>query len=236
MPEQRERRGRHRATYGEIVGAWLHLWTPRRDTYIPPVPVVRLLLVVLALAALTVGAADLISTSKEQTRARERRQAAAANARLRAQFAREQLPRHARFAGAGTAGAAAAELPVRRRRVLQGLEAAITADSQRRFRAHVLDTPVTRTSCVPFVRPTRLHPPQPPLRATTGKYECLGVTDAVVATGRTPAGEFGFPFWARVDFRRGSAVWCKVNPRPGERGIGGDVFVPLARQCDLLGG
>ena len=27
-----------RASIGEIVGAWLRVWTPRRDVYIPPVP------------------------------------------------------------------------------------------------------------------------------------------------------------------------------------------------------
>ena len=73
---------------------------------------------------------------------------------------------------------------------------------------------------------------QPPGTAT--KFECLGVTAFVPRSAATKAGDFGFPFWARVDFRHRTAVWCKVNPRPGERGIGDDVFVALAPACDLF--
>jgi hypothetical protein len=225
----------YRASVAEIVGAWLGVWTPRRDSYIPPVPKVRLLLAAVTLVVAIAGTALLVERGKERGKERDRREEAASVALIRAQVAREQLPRRAQFPRAATLGAPAGELAVRRRRVERALENAIVADSQERFRGGVLDAPVLKTTCIPFVRPSRRHPPEAPLRAASGGYECLGVTDTIGPTPGTRGGEFGFPFWARVDFRHGSAVWCKVNPRPGELGIGGDVFVPLARECDLLG-
>ena len=188
-----------RASLGEIVGAWLRVWTPRRDVYIPPVPRFRIALTLVVLVGGIAGTAV-----------------------LRAQIARDQMPRHARLAASSRPG------------IERSLERAITADSQQRFARHALDSRVTRTSCIPFIRPLRAHPPEPPPGAKSGKYECLGITDSIGPTPGTRAGEFGFPFWARIDFRQRTAVWCKINPRPGERGIGGDVFVPLAPACDLM--
>jgi hypothetical protein len=228
-------RPHYRASVVEIVGAWLGIWTPRRDSYIPPVPKLRILLAVAALTVAIAGTAVLVNRGKERGAERDRREAAVAVARIRAQSAREQLPRRASFPGTATAGAATGELQARRNRIEHALEGAIVTDSQARFRHHALDSPVLSATCVPFVRPSLAHPPEPPLTAASGRYECLGVTNVIGPTPGTRGGEFGFPFWARVDFRHGSAVWCKVNPRPGERGIAGDVFVPLTPECDLLG-
>jgi hypothetical protein len=218
----RDDRPLFRASLGEIVGAWLGVWTPRRDTYIPPVPIFRLALALVLLVGAIAGTAVLVEHGKKLGRERDRREEAAHVAQIRAQVAREQLPRHAKFAALDRTG------------IERDLEKAITLDSQQRFSRRALDARVTRTSCIPFVRPALAHPPEPPPGAAAGKYECLGVTSSVGPTPGTRGGDFGFPFWARVDFRHGTAVWCKVNPRPGERGIGGDVFVPLAPACDLL--
>jgi hypothetical protein len=220
----REDRPQFRASLGEIVGAWLGVWTPRRDTYIPPVPVFRIALALVLLVGAIAGTAVLVERGKKLGRERDRREEAAAVARIRAQQAREQLPRRAHL-GPPTQSHA---------RTKRALEAAITTDSQRRFKRHALDARVTHSTCVPFVRPAVPHPPEPPPGAAGAKYECLGVTSSVGPTPGTKAGDFGFPFWARVDYRHGTAVWCKVNPRPGERGIGGDVFVPLSPGCDLF--
>jgi hypothetical protein len=222
MPDHRPQ---FRASLGEIVGAWLGVWTPRRDVYIPPVPAKRLALAAALLIGVVVGTAVLVERGKELGKERDRRTEAAQLAQIRAQIARDQIARHATF------GAAARTRPG----IERSLERAITADSQLRFRRGVLDARVTHTTCIPFVRPTLAHPPEPPPGAASGKYECLGVTSSIGPTLRTRGGDFGFPFWARVDYRHRNAVWCKVNPRPGELGLGGDVFVPLARECDLLG-
>src|SRR4051812_2607370 len=98
-----------RASFGEIVGAWLGIWTPRRDSYIPSVPWIRLLLATTALVVAIGGTAVLVDRGKERGKERERRETAAELAKIRAQVAREQLPRHAHFPAAATAGAATAE-------------------------------------------------------------------------------------------------------------------------------
>jgi hypothetical protein len=221
----RDERPVFRASLGEIVGAWLHVWTPRRDVYIPPVPRLRLLLALVLLVGGIAGTAVVVEHGKEAAKRRDRREEAAAVAQIHARIAREQIPRHARV-GAPTQSHARSE---------RALEAAITRDSQQRFARHALDNRVTHTNCIPFLRPTVPHPPQPPPGAASGKYECLGVTTSIGPTRGTRGGDFGYPFWARVDFRHGTAVWCKINPRPGELGVGGDVFVPLAPECDLIG-
>ena len=224
MRSMHDERPVFRASLGEIVGAWLRVWTPRRDVYIPPVPRFRLLLAAVLLVGAIAGTAVLVERGKAAGRARDRREEAAHVAVLRAQIARDQRPRHARLAAHSRAG------------IERGLERAITADAQQRFAHRALDARVKHTSCIPWVRPAVAHPPEPPPGAASGKYECLGVTASVPATPGTHAGDFGFPFWARVDFRHRTAVWCKVNPRPGERGIDIDVYVPLTRGCDLFRG
>jgi len=223
-----------RASWGEIVGAWLGIWTPRHDSYIPPVPVFRIVLGTALVVATIVAAVYFMREGSQRDAARVRREAAAEAARIRAGLRTEQLVQHARFPGTGIAGVAPTQLPIRRQRIVHALEGAITTDTQRRHRAGIFEARVTHTNCIPFVRPTRPHPPAPPLRASTGKYECLAVTGEFPPGSRTIGGEVGYPVWARVDFRHGRATWCKINPRPAERGIFGDEFVPLARVCDLL--
>ena len=221
-----------RATRWETVQAWAGLWKPR-DTYVPPFPVkaavITLVVVVAAVAALV----TVLMRDKDENEARERRQTAAADARTRARLAREQTPHRAVIPDAGTRGAPRGELAERRLRLVAGLEAAITADTAARHRRGQLGLVVRRTDCVPYVRPRTPHPRPAPLSARSGRYECLAVTGDVPATGRTEAGRGGYPFWARVDFRRGSAVWCKITPRPAEGGIGSEIFVPLPRVCRL---
>jgi hypothetical protein len=225
----------HRASRSEIVQAWLGIWKPR-DAYIPPFPWRKALVVLGLLTAAIAALVVALVQEKGETQERERRQSAAADARTRARLAKEQTPHRIRVPYAGTAGVRAADLPERRRRVVTGLELAITADAQARHRDGALPLRVVRTDCVPYVRPRTANPPEPPLHARRGRYECLAVVGDVPGTSRTEAGASGYPFWARVDYRRGSAVWCKVNPRPAEGAIGSEVFVPLPRVCQLSRG
>lgn len=231
-----DRRPQWRASPPEIVGAWLGIWTPQRDTYIPPVPVFRIVLSCVLLVAVGVASWQIIAEGKRRGAEQRRREYAAIAARLRARRAKEQIPREASFAGTAIAGARPRQLAERRHRVEIALQAAITADARKRYRMHQLDSRVLHTTCVPFSRIDDSHPPEPPLRAASGKYECTAATVLIPRTQRTVSGEIGYPFWARVDYRRGRATWCKINPRPAERGIGGEVSVPLAPACDLLRG
>jgi hypothetical protein len=229
-----ERRGEklHPARFSERLGAWLRISDPPEDVYVPPLPKVKFALVLVGVGALVALIALSVGDAGEG-RKREERALAAAQARARARVVAEQTPRTGRLTGPVPAGASVEELRARRRRLVRALEAAVTADARQRHRRGQLANRVRSTSCTPYVRPRVKRPPEPPPRAAFGKYECLAVTAGVAATSRTEAGRAGYPFWARVDLRSGRAVWCKVNPRPAEGAIGGDVFVPLKPPCDL---
>jgi hypothetical protein len=217
----------------ETVGAWLHLWTPPRDAVVPPVPW-RHIGIGAAIVALVVGAlaawlVPRIDQAKRRAAATEQWQLAALSARERRVLARDQRL-HTGRAGARPADRAAAQ-----RTVLADLERAITADARARTAAGTLSRHILSTTCVPFTRgPVRAAPPP---TATAGTYECTAVTREIPRSARNTTGAIGYPFWARVNFRRGTFQWCKVNLRPGERGIGGEAaVVALPAACNLLNG
>jgi hypothetical protein len=66
-----------------------------------------------------------------------------------------------------------------------------------------------------------------------GAYSCLAV-NTPIRSAKGIVGQFGDPFWARIDFATGTFAWCKINPLPGEQASGaGAPSVPLAPACDL---
>jgi hypothetical protein len=108
------------------------------------------------------------------------------------------------------------------------LERAIGADARQRVARHLFHGPIVQTSC----QPVKLGPLVPgPAR---GGYECNAINAHVIANGSRDAGEVGYPFWAIVDYRRGSFSWCAITPPSGE---GATRFkgpaVPPPSGCDL---
>jgi hypothetical protein len=187
-----------RASVPEIVGAWLHVWTPPRDVEVPPVPwrklaVASAILVVICgvAAALIVPAID---RGKERRAARERAQTAASVAAERRRIIHEQIPRHAR----------APDLRPSRTALLARVQRDISRDAAARVRAGELKGPVGATSC----RPATDARPRP----DRGVFDCLTLVTEV-ASGR---GEIGYPFRAVVDWRTFAYTWCKTNPVPAE--------------------
>lgn len=217
----------------ETVGAWLHLWTPPRDAVVPPVPW-RRIGIGAAIAAVLVGALAAwliprIDRAKHREAATAQRQLAALSARERRVLARDQRL-HTGHAGALPADPAAAQ-----RTVLAALGRAITADAQARAAAGTLDGHVLTTTCAPFSRGAVRAAPSP--TASAAGYECTAVTRDIPRSAHNVAGVIGYPFWARVNFRRGTFAWCRVNLRPGERGIGGEAaVVALPPACNLVKG
>ena len=217
----------------ETVGAWLHVWTPPRDAVVPPVPW-RRIGIGAAIAAVVLGtlAAWLIpriDRAKRRDAAAEQRQLAALSARERRVLVRDQRLH------AGRASALPADPAAAQRTAVADLERAITADARARTAAGTLAGHVLTTTCTPFTRgAVRVTPPP---TATAAGYECTAVTREIPRSARNIAGAIGYPFWARVNFRRGTFQWCKVNLPPGEQGIGGEAaVVALPAACNLVKG
>jgi hypothetical protein len=95
-------------------------------------------------------------------------------------------------------------------RLVVDLESAITADALARVKAGTFDGPIHGTSC----QAVAVGPLVP--NATRGGYQCVAV-NAVIPKGVEVGGQLGYPFWAIVDYRRGTFAWCKVNPKGGEK-------------------
>ena len=217
----------------ETVGAWLHVWTPPRDAAVPPVPWRRIgigaAIAAVVLGALAAWLIPRIDRAKHREAAAEQRQLAALSARERRVLARDQRLHTGRTSALpGTPVTA-------QRTVVAALERAITADARARTAAGTLAGNVLTTTCAPFTRAAvRVTPPP---TATSAGYECTAVTREIPRSARNIAGAIGYPFWARVNFPRGTFEWCKVNLRPGERGIGGEAaVVALPAGCNLLKG
>jgi type II secretory pathway pseudopilin PulG len=181
--------------------------------------------VLLLLALLGVMLIPGIQRSKHHEARAEQRAAQLALARQRVRLAADQRPRSA--VAPGSHAALRRLPPARLREVLTSdLEASITADARERVARRLLQGPIERTDCSPFQGVAG-----PPL----GKYACTAVTASIVRrVGGSPVGSLGYPFWAKVDFRRLSYVWCKINPKAGEgQARGTELVVPLSPRCRL---
>jgi hypothetical protein len=116
--------------------------------------------------------------------------------------------------------------------ITAALERSITADAQARYRRHQLDHAVGSTACEYLPGNGGASPA---LTAARAGYDCTAITVRVRAVpGQVPAEIIGFPFLARVNFRTGRYVWCKVSRRPAEHGTGVELaFVPVPKVCDV---
>ena len=215
----------------ETLGAWLHVWTPPRDAVVPPVPWRRIAagaaIAAVLLGGLAAWLVPRINQAKHSHAAAERRAAAAVSTRERRILERDQRLH------SGRAASRPADPLAAQRVVVADLAHAITSDARARTAAGTLAGHVETTSCAPFTRGAVRSNPSP--TATSAGYECTAVTRDIPRSARNVAGAIGYPFWARVNFRRGTFVWCKINLQPGERGIGGEAaFVALPAPCNLL--
>jgi type II secretory pathway pseudopilin PulG len=206
--------GEPRLSRWEIVGAWLHIWTPPKGLDVPPVPWRKLTLAG-AVAALVIAGIAAISVpriveSKRKGAAEAARQAAAADAAERARLRADQRV-HTAAAPAGTDPVAA-------------LEAAITADAKARVRAKTITGPVLSTACTPTSNAVSQFP-------QSHVYKCFVKT----ATGLPGEGGdvigTGYPFVATIYEKNRRLAWCKQNPHADEKGSRGDVRVRTSPVC-----
>ena len=194
-----------RAAWWEVLGAWLHLWTPPRGVEVPPVPWRWV-------AAVAAGIVAVVAVLASPRRARDRRREARGRDRRR-----PARPRRA----AGPGGVPAPR-PARDRR-----PASAPGRSRRRFAppSRPARAPAcARASCARSgssgCAATR---PEPFTRGRL-RYECLAVR---VATRSYPPIRIGVPFVAVVSADRRSVAWCKVNLLAGEGAAFAQVTVPL---------
>ena len=198
----------------EIVGAWLHIWTPPKGVEVPPVPWRKLALAGGASAVVIAGVAALavprIDESKRKGAAERARQAAAADAVERARLRADQRVHT-------TAAPAGADL-------VTALEAAVTADAKGRVRAKTITGPVLSTTCNPTSTAVSQFP-------QSHVYKCFVKTTTGLPGEDGDVIGTGYPFVATIYEKDRRLAWCKQNPHADEKGMRGDVRVKMSPVC-----
>jgi hypothetical protein len=192
----------------EILGAWLHLWTPPRDVTIPPVPW-RKLALGFGVGALLLGIAlaimiPRINEGKEQRAAEERVAAAKSAAANRARVTELQKPRTGSAAALlPPAGASFSERMAARDELLRTVERAITTDAQARAARGEMSKVKGPTTCAPT--------------SSEGLFDCYTVVRLVPKVETNAAGSIGYPFRAKLNYENFSYSFCRVEQFPGEK-------------------
>jgi hypothetical protein len=199
----------------EIVGAWLHIWTPPKDLEVPPVPRRKLAIWGLALAAaIAIALALIIPPLNEGKRVGAARLAKEQAAAVAAEIARlrEDQQVHSSVVPAGTDPVAA-------------LERQISADAQARRHAGTITGSVVSTTCSAATTDVVQF-------AHSRVYKCF------VQTSPDKRGEgndvigTGYSFVATIYTDSRKLAWCKENPRPDEQTQGHSLAnVKLSPEC-----
>ena len=203
-----------RASIPEIVGAWLHIWTPPRDVRVPPVPWRGLAIGAVAVALITGAALAIMIPRIDETKAANAERARAEKARVlaahRARVIRNQRPRTGAAAAlAPGADSTPEEREAARASLLDRVEADIFADAKARSARGELRPVIGPTTCERAVAT--------PASGPLGVFDCFVVTTRIEATERNLPGALGYPFRAVLDYSDFSYRWCKVEQIPGEK-------------------
>jgi hypothetical protein len=186
----------------------------------------RVAVVAAALAA--VIAAILLAPVIQRSREEHARTEAAERARIQRldleRTRREQRPRFARGAPAGTDLGA-------RRLLVSSAVTSIRADASTRAAAGEFNGPIMRVDCEPYPPTVGRTPADEIPSRRIGRYACLAVTSEIPATSGNRGGTLGHPYRARIDFQSGRYAFCKVRGRPGELAIRSFPSVPLPPAC-----
>ena len=208
------RQAEPRLSRWEIVGAWLHVWTPPKGLDVPAIPW-RKVAIWGSLGAIVIGAAAAIAIpkideGKKRGAAERARQSAAADAKETARL-REDMRVHQLAAPAGA-------------QLVPALEAAIQADAKARDAAGTIIGPVLSTRCEP-ASPNVIRFPD------SRVYKCFVTT----ATGLPGEGGdilgTGYPYIATIYAKQRRLTWCKENPHADEKGSHGALRVKISPVC-----
>jgi len=186
----------------------------------------RVAIVVAAVAA--VVAAVLAAPSIQRANEEHARAEAAKSARIERQqielTRRQQRPRFARGAAAGTDLGA-------RRQLLSSAEGSILTDASTRAAAGEFNGPIMRVSCEGFPPGESVAPADANPAKRVGLYSCVAVTSEIPATSGNRSGLLGHPYRVRINFDNGRYAFCKVRGRPGELAVKAPRPVNLPRVC-----
>ena len=201
-----------RASIPEIIGAWLRIWTPPRDTYVPPIPW-RKLAIGAGIIAVIVGAAlavmvPRINEGKDSRAAIERAKDERNLAKNVARINRVQRPQRAEAASLlPAADAGPAEQEAARADLLKHIEDEIMADARKRSASGELRAIEGPTTC----EHTKGRPTTP-----VGVYDCFTVAKSFKGSKNQRSGMTGYPWRVVVDFRVFAYTYCRVEQIPGE--------------------
>jgi hypothetical protein len=213
---------RQRASWWEILGAWLRIWTPPRDVEIPS-PRRALIVAFVVIAAVAVAGVTLVAPAIDRAKKRGARERAleyeVARISREARLITEQRAHHgrapqvARLYSAGRRAASLAALTVAAR-------ASVDRDVRARVARGALPGPIRRVQCSSRSRElgARVH------------LDCLAVT-AAHTHKRIHELLLGHPFVVGASLRSGRYAWCKDNQKPAEGSFGNNIQIPLPGAC-----
>lgn len=169
-------------------------------------------LAVVAGAALAIVLVPQIQEAKQESAARERREAAQSLADRRRRLIEQQRPRTGNATRSGPAELAAALPP------------AIKADAERRTHTGELQNAPKRVECEPLDAVRRGG-------RSLLSYSCTAVTSDLPVTGASEGGTIGYPYRALADPRDRSFTFCRVAGQPGEGSYTREALARLPRAC-----
>lgn len=205
-----------RASRWEILGAWLHVWTPPRGVEIPDPPSARRLAAWAGAAAVLIGAVlaitvPRIDSAKDARAARADAVAAARDAARRADTIRFQ---RASFSTSEPDDAAAQ---------LRDSRVAILADAQARHAAGELPQRARWVDCVRAAGSAR---------ADLLRMSCVATTRRVDDQAARRERSLGYPFALVLQPSTGRFAWCRTIPVPAENALGRHgVRIPQPAAC-----
>lgn len=209
-----------RASRWEILGAWLHLWTPPRGVRIPPPPSARRIAAWAALALLVVGVTLAVAVPRIDSAKDTRAERAAAAERARAEAGRAETIRAQR----ASFGVAPADDLDAQQREARG---AILADAHARHAAGELPQRAREVTCAPSAGGAR---------GDLIRLSCVAATARVddVVAGSERA--LGYPFALVLQPSTGRYAWCRSLPVPAEGALAGNdrrIAQPAACRGDV---
>jgi len=213
----------------EILGAWLHIWTPPRNVVIPPVPW-RKIAIGTGIGAVVLGIALAIMVPRIDA-TKERNAAEYAEFRAKARAAHVARVTHAQRASFGEArelrpkpGASPEDVQAARNTLITLVQDDMYADAKARAAKGEIK-PVTAP-------PVCERTPGSPTEGDYRVFDCFIQTTPIAKGSKNMAGALGYPFRAVVHYDTFTYAWCRSEPIPGEKlVVKPDAAVQLPAAC-----